>query len=304
MRTRPGRGHRTPCLPRRSGRGSRGCPAGRPGATPGHRRSSATWCAAGGSPRISVRSLAFGDSGGVDYAANRWLPVVVPPGEQSLHRVARSDVEGHGIDGNTTHLQRADGGDLVAHVRVVGVAVPVAPRRQRRAPGENQTTRTAVREPGGHQQTERTHATGDEVRRIGPTPQRLSHRLAGDWRHAGAEELAVAQRQDGLRRRPQHRRQAPVTNELDRGAAGRSTRPPHSCGCSARMTPAIPHSELWRTAASELPSRTPRVTIHSVAGWSSSRCGQLADEIGHLRRQPDRDSRGRSRRATGPGSAT
>ena len=37
------------------------------------------------------------------------------------------------------------------------------------------------------------------------------------------------------------------------------------------MTPAVPHSGLCATAASELPSRTPRVMIHSVAGWLSSR---------------------------------
>ncbi len=37
--------------PRRSGRGSRGCPAGRPRATPGHRRFSATWCAEDGYPQ-------------------------------------------------------------------------------------------------------------------------------------------------------------------------------------------------------------------------------------------------------------
>ncbi len=53
--------------------------------------------------------------------------------------------------------------------------------------------------------------------------------------------------------------------------SGRSTRPPHNCGCSARMTPAVPHIGLWATAASELPSRTPRVMIHSVTGWLSSR---------------------------------
>ena len=84
-------------------------------------------------------------------ARPRAQDVVVPPGEQSLHRVARSDVEGHGIDRNTTHLQRPDGGDPVAYVCVVSVAVPVAPGRQRRPASEYQTTRTEVREPGGHQ---------------------------------------------------------------------------------------------------------------------------------------------------------
>ena len=52
---------------------------------------------------------------------------------------------------------------------------------------------------------------------------------------------------------------------------GRSTRPPHSCGCSAPMTEASPHRQLWRNALSEAASRTPRVMIHSVAGWWSSR---------------------------------
>ena len=108
-----------------------------------------------GAPKAAIRNLgqelAFGDSGGVYDTAYRRLPVVVPPGEQSLHRVARSDVEGHGIDRDATHLQRPDRGDLVAHVRVVGVAVPVAPGRQRSTAGEYQTTCTAVREPGGHQ---------------------------------------------------------------------------------------------------------------------------------------------------------
>ena len=37
--------------PRRSGRRSRGCPAGRPRATPVHRRFSATWCAEDGCPQ-------------------------------------------------------------------------------------------------------------------------------------------------------------------------------------------------------------------------------------------------------------
>ena len=54
------------------------------------------------------------------------------------------------------------------------------------------------------------------------------------------------------------------------------------------MTPASPHRQLWRNAASETASRTPRVMIHSVAGWSVIPLGQPADEIGHFRRQPDR----------------
>ena len=99
----------------------------------------------------SQSELAFGDSGGVYDTAYRWHPVVVPPGQQGLHCVARSDVEGHSIDGDAARLQRQDGGDLVAHVWVVGVAVPVASGRQRRPASEYQTACTAVREPGGYQ---------------------------------------------------------------------------------------------------------------------------------------------------------
>ena len=246
-----------------------------------------------GAPKTAVldlgQQLAFGDSGGVYDTAYRRLPVVVTAGEQSLHRVARSDVEGHGIDGDAPHLQRPDGGDLVAHVCVVGVAVPVAPGRQRSAPGEHQTTCAAVREPVGHQQTEGTHASGDQVCRIGATPQRFSHRFAGDGYQRGREEFAVAQRQDGLGRCPQHRGQRRARSHRCRRSA-RAGPPgrPTTRGCSARMTPASPHRQLWRTAASEAPSRTPRVMIHSVAGWLVVPLGQPADEIGHFRRQPDR----------------
>ena len=185
--------------------------------------------------------------------------------------LARTDVEGHGIDRDPTHFQRPDGGDLVPRLGVGAVAVPVATWRQRSAAGQYQTTCAAVREPTGHQQTERTHTTGDQVCRIRAAPQRLANRFAGDRHQLRREEFAVTQRQDGLGRCPQNRGQRRYVITDVCLPSGMSTRPPHNCGCSARTTPAVPHRSSAATAASELPSRTPRVMIHSVTGWSSSR---------------------------------
>ena len=54
-------------------------------------------------------------------------------------------------------------------------------------------------------------------------------------------------------------------------SSARSTSPPHSCGCSAPITPATPHRQLCRTASREPVSRTPRVTIHSRGSSRPSR---------------------------------
>ena len=242
-------------------------------------------------PKLTIgnlsQELGFGDSGSVYDTAYRRSPVAVPPGEQSPYRVARSDVEGDGIDGDATHLQLANRGDLVAHVRVVGVDVPVAPGRQRSAASQYQTTCTAVRKPAGGQQTECAHASGDEISGVGTTPQRLSHRLAGYWHQGGREEFAVAQRQDGLGWRRQHRGQRGCAiTDVDAVRDVHDAAPQLGLFCPDDASES-PQTALAQRlggdgladAAGDDPQRRPVVVIP---------LGQPADDISHFRRQTDR----------------
>ena len=146
--------------------------------------------------------LGIGDAGAVNDAADRHGTFVVALGQQSLHRLGRTDVECNGFDGHTAGLERPNGVDLLPRGGVVAVIVPVAAGRQRGAARENDPPRSAVREPTGRQQTERTQASGDQVGRVRAAAQRLAHRLAGHRHEAWCQELAVAQRQDRLRRGP------------------------------------------------------------------------------------------------------
>ncbi len=170
---------------------------------------------------------------------------------------------------------------------VVGVAVPVAARRQSGAAGEDHPTRTPVRQPAGRQQTECTQATGDQVGRIGTTAQRLADRLAGDRLEAGRKELAIAQRQDRLRRGSQHRgkrrhqrtdrhavrqvdQTAPQLRLLGPDDAGR---PPQRALCDRGIRTAFAHT------AGDDPQRG-RVTLVAL--------GQSANQVDQLHRHPHR----------------
>ena len=63
------------------------------------------------------QELGVGDSGGVDDTAYRRGSIGVPLGKKRLHRVARTHVEGHGIDRDPAQFQRPDGGDLLPACR-------------------------------------------------------------------------------------------------------------------------------------------------------------------------------------------
>ncbi len=177
------------------------------------------------------QQLGIGNSGSVDDTAYRRGAVGVPLGDKRLHRVARAHVEAHRIHRDPARFQRPDGGDLVPRVGVGG-AVPVATRWQRRAAGQYQSTRAAVREPTRCQQTERTHAAGDQVGSIRAAPQRLADRFTGDRRQDLGEEVAVAQRQDGLGRCPQDRGRAAIPNQ--RGLRRPPRRPGRPTAVAAR----------------------------------------------------------------------
>ena len=130
--------------------------------------------------------------------------VAITLGQHGLDIFLASDVEGDHLDRYATHLERTDRRDLLEHFTVGDVTVPVPPRRQRCTAGKYQATGAAVGEPGGHQQTECSHTSGDEVCRIGSAAQSVPYPLARHRCQHGSEEYVVTQHQDGLAAGTQH----------------------------------------------------------------------------------------------------
>ena len=229
--------------------------------------------------------MGVGDTGAVDDAANRHGAFGVAFGQQSLHRDGRTDVQRHGFDGDAAHLQRPDGVDLLLGVDVVGVAVPVAPGWQRGTAGQDHPAGAVVGEPAGRQQTERTETAGDQVGRIRAAPQRLADRLAGHRREAGCQELAVAQRQDRLRRGRQHRSER-RHQRIDRGVLRQVDQ-------TAPQLRLLGPDDAGGPPHRALRDRGVRTTFAHTAGDDPQRgrvtlvpLGQSADQIDQLHRHP------------------
>ena len=104
------------------------------------------------------------------------------------------------------------GRDALPHRWVGGIAalnrVPIPARRQPAAARQDQAASAQIGQPVGHQQTERTQTTGDQIGRVGAAAQRFADRFTPlDGRYtvfgrviAGMEVVDAIQQWDVIRR--------------------------------------------------------------------------------------------------------
>ena len=196
------------------------------------------------------QQLAVGDAGRVHDAAYRRCARIIALHEEGLERRGRPDVQHRDLDGDAAGLQLPYRLDLVPRGLVERVGVPVAARRQRRPARQDHSARAAVGEPARGEQPEGTHATGDQIRRVRAAAQGLPVRLAGgvvgQRRQHLFGQLAVAQRQNGLRRGAQQLGKhvggpgVPVLGEVDQPAPQLRLLGPDHAGDAPQA--ALPHS--------------------------------------------------------------